>query len=364
MMKTAMIWILSILLVLLFAATIFIYWANYIPERVEAVQVHSSFNRSIKISQPIKVMTWNVQFMAGNIKNHFYFDNGKDNWPSKKTIYQTITHVANVIKTQQPDIVMLQELQSHSKQTHYINQVNRLFQLIHKDYPNWACTYYWKTQFFPHYKVLGPVDMQLCVFTKYTIKRALRYALPSKLHYNFILQQFLPKRAVLKVNIPIANSTKSLVILTTHLSAYHRGVNTVYQQVDIAYRLLESINVAGGYGILAGDFNQLPNPKMRRYIYQPEQKLFNKNNTAIGMLLTNFQSAPSLADATGEDYQQWFTAMSTRHDINIPDRTIDYIFITDSLRFVNYAVLKEGALHISDHLPLIATISFNSENSQ
>src|SRR4029078_5418802 len=77
--------------------------------------------------QSLKIMTWNVQFMAG--KNYVFFSalpdgNAPDDRPTAQDITITLGEVARVIRAEHPDLVLLQEVDDGAARTDYENQLD------------------------------------------------------------------------------------------------------------------------------------------------------------------------------------------------------------------------------------------------
>src|SRR3546814_19482551 len=77
--------------------------------------------------QALKVMTWNVQFLAGK-RYVFWHDlaQGNDESPTLEDMAFSLDEVARVIRDEQPDIVLLQELDDGAKASDYQNQLKLL----------------------------------------------------------------------------------------------------------------------------------------------------------------------------------------------------------------------------------------------
>jgi len=290
-----------------------------------------------------------------HIHLNFFYSGGADQWPPLDTVHNVIKDAAVTIRSVNPDIVLLQEVDIGAKRTHYVNQIKLLLDLL-PEYTFWVCTPTFRTKYFPYPRMLGKVNMEQCVISKYKITQATRYALPSKLGVIFPFQYFLPKRSLLEVNLSLAKG-QPLKIINTHFSAYARNTDTLNRQISYAFNYLKNIQQEGGYAVLGGDFNSLPHATMHQYLKNPERRLYYKNKPALTNLLKRFQSAPSFADTQSNSFQRWFTAYSSYEEGRSPDMTIDYIFITDDLSFENYYVLNTTMTRkISDHLPVIAII--------
>ena len=102
---------------------------------------------------------------------------------------------------------------------------------------NFAATYYWKSKFVPHPKILGPAGTKLVIFSRYRLGRARRCQLP-RTQGNLIERDFNLKRAILEVELPLANG-ESLTVLNTHLEAFPKGTNVMERQIQ---KVLERLN--------------------------------------------------------------------------------------------------------------------------
>lgn len=76
--------------------------------------------------QALKVMTWNIQYLAGK-RYVFWYDmadgSGPDERPTPEDIAYNLDEVARVLRDEQPDIVLLQEVDDGAKNTDYVNQL-------------------------------------------------------------------------------------------------------------------------------------------------------------------------------------------------------------------------------------------------
>ena len=67
------------ILIVITAFSGFVYFGTYHPDDIQAEVV---FNKDgalqLEPGQQIKVLSWNVQFMAGNKNNDFFFEGGDD----------------------------------------------------------------------------------------------------------------------------------------------------------------------------------------------------------------------------------------------------------------------------------------------
>lgn len=352
------VWIVGIGAVLIALLVVLVWAITYHPADVQAEPVTCSEDAPmLQPGQPLKILTYNVQYMAG--KGYvFFYDlpdgSGPDERPLSETISQTIAAVARVIRDENPDLVLLQEVDDGAKRTDYEDQAARLLTLLDSRYPCHTSAFYWKAAFVPHPRIWGAVGMKLVTLSKYRITTATRHQL-ALVPSDPLTQQFNLKRATLEARLPVAGGN-DFVVLNTHLEAFAQGSNVMEQQVAQTQDLLQRLTDRGYDWIIGGDFNLIP-PEASYIRLSDEQKRHDKPETELVHLYDNFQAVPSLADLEGENHQQWYTHFPNNPAVPAPNRTIDYFFLSPKIQVRNAFVRQHDTLDISDHLPVIAEIA-------
>jgi len=306
--------------------------------------------------QEIKVLSYNVQFMAG--KDYvFWFDlpnaNGPDTSPSSAAVQKTCHEVARIIIEEQPDFVLLQEIDDGAKRTHYQDQLQLLLALLPPSYSHHTSAFYWKSGFVPHPRVWGAAGMKLSTLSKHPISSAKRHQLA--LTPNNILSKHLGvKRAVLETRIPFAEGGE-LALLNTHLEAFSRQSDVLQRQVNQLDSMLSNYCSLNIPWIIGGDFNLLP--PMQYETLPVKQRFHYQQETELSSLINKYPCIPSLADLSNPN--QWFSHFSNDPEVNAPDRTIDYLLYSPLLSCHSKRIRQVDTLEISDHLPVIASFRFN-----
>ena len=348
----------AIRLFFLAAMLALLIWSiTFHPPALQAeVVVNQAAVATLKSGQQVKILSWNVQYMSG--KNYeFWYDsingNGPDIRAKRTDIEQTFKQVARLIIEQNPDVILLQELHDNAKRTDYEDQLQRLLALLPAEYNNYSEAFYWQASYVPLPQIMGSVGMKLGVISKYKLGDALRHQLPS-IKADIITDQFNFRRAIQEISLPVTGGSK-LTLMNTHFDAFAQGSDTMQQQVDYLQRLLHGKNENGEAWVIAGDFNLLPPGQYENLgakasaAYQPESEL--------ARIYNEFNVIPSITQTNGPDASSWFTHFPNGSDFAAPDRTIDYIVYSDHIQVVNSQVIQQNTWHISDHLPMIATIT-------
>ena len=355
LVKILLKWIMLPLLVLIVGLFIWGYFATYHPKDVQEETVNCNQEApTLKTGQKVKILSWNVQYMAGKGYVFFYdlLDNsGPDKRPAKDSITKTINEVARIIKQENPDIILLQEVDEGAKRTDKEDQLKRLLELISKDYGCHCSSFYWKASFVPDPNVMGAVGMKLSTISKYKIKEGTRYQLPLIENMNFLVKQFYLKRAILETKFPVAGS-KDLSVMNTHLSAFAQGSNTMEQQVALLDKMLKQRTKEGLSWVVGGDFNLLP-PGEAYQALTDYQKQYYKPKTEIASFFKDYQAVPNATQTTGPNQSEWVTHFPNDPKVSQPDRTIDYLFFSKNIELDKTTIGQKDTWTISDHLPLM-----------
>ena len=343
------------LLSLTFLLLVTVWIITFHPKKIQSEIVYNAGDAPLlPVSKTLKILSWNVQYMAG--KNYVFFydtreDDGPDTRPTSQDIALTLHEVARVITEEDPDLILLQEIDDGARRTDYQDQLQCLLDLLPKRYSCHTSSFYWKALFVPHPRVMGSAGMKLSTISKYKIHSATRYQLDS-IPGNIIAQQFHLKRAALETRLAMDNGN-TLAILNTHLSAFYGSTSTPAKQVSQIEGILTKYNDEGIPWILGGDFNLLP-PGHYEKLPTHERYLFHEN-TELLPLADRFNMIPSLENLERSDYPQWFTHFKNGN--SEPDRTIDYLFYSNNLTLEQAYVRQSDTRRISDHFPITATFS-------
>ncbi|WP_421558135.1 endonuclease/exonuclease/phosphatase family protein [Pseudomonas canadensis] len=343
------------LLIIAGLLTALIYSLTWRPEAKETLPVSCVAPRAPTLlpGQALKVMTWNVQYLAG--KNYvFWYDtsdgSGPDDRPTVEDMAASLDEVARVIRDEQPDILLLQELDENAKPSHYQDQLALLQERLVDLYPCSAQAFDWKADFMPNLHIFGSVGRKLATLSRYQIEHAERLQLPAP-EANIISRQFQPKPALLLTYLPLSDGGQ-LAVLNTRLDGDAPGRSAVQDQVKTTVKLLDKFEGRGTPWLIGGDFNLLPLGQFlrldatKRGQYSPDSELH--------LLWDKYPMIPSNSQSSGIDREKWLTNFPNDPSVDGPDRTLDYLFHSPRIKRVEAKVRQEDTLRISNHLPVIA----------
>ncbi|MCU1751003.1 endonuclease/exonuclease/phosphatase family protein [Pseudomonas sp. 6D_7.1_Bac1] len=340
------------LLMLIGLLSALLYSLTWRPDAKETLAVScTSVAPTLVPGQALKVMTWNVQYLAG--KRYVFWNDlaqGTDESPTPEDMAFSLDEVARVIRDEQPDLVLLQELDDDAKASDYQNQLKLLQERLADLYPCSTHAFDWKADFVPNPHIFGSVGRQLATLSRYQIEHAERLQLPEA-PINFISRQYQPKNALLVSYLPLRDGGQ-MAVLNTHLDRAVQPDETVQAKVTAVAKVLDTYEGHGTPWLIGGDFNLLPLGQYQRLA--PEQRTPYSADSALHVLWDKYPMIPTNNEASGIDRDQWLTHYPNDPALNGPDRTVDYLFYSPRIKRVEAQVRQEDTLRISDHLPVIA----------
>lgn len=344
--------LLGLLLVAAVLASL-IYSVTWRPDAKEVLALSCPATAPVLVpGQALKVMTWNVQYLAGKRYVFWYNlvdDSGPDLRPTREDMAFSLDEVSRVIRDEQPDLVLLQELDENAKASDYQDQLALLQERLVDLYPCSTQAFTWKADLVPDWHILGSVGRKLVTLSRYQIEHAERLQLPVA-EANIISRQFQPKPALLVNYLPL-NDGGQIIAINTQFDAPSLDNSNLLHQMQATGVLLDKFESQGTPWLIGGDFNLLPIgqflrlPAELRAGYSPDSELH--------LLWEKYPMVPSNPEATGIDRELWLTHFPNDPRVQAPDRTLDYLFYSPKLQRIEAYVRQEDTLSISDHLPVM-----------
>ena len=344
--------VLGLLLISALLASL-IYSVTWRPESKEVQTIMCPASApTLEAGQAIKVMTWNVQYLAG--KRYVFWYNladgsGPDERPTREDMAFSLDEVARVIRDEQPDLVLLQDLDEEAKSTGYQDQLALLQERLVDLYPCSTQALTWKADFVPDLHIFGSVGRKMVTLSRFQIEHAERLQLPVA-QANVISRQFQPKPALLVSYLPL-NDGGQLVAVNTQLDAPSSNNSNLHQQMQVTAALADKFESQGTPWLIGGNFNLLP---IGQYLRLPaELRLGYSPDSELYMLWEKYPMIPSNPEATGIDRELWLTHFPNNPKVEGPDRTLDYVFYSPKLKRIEGYVRQADTLTTSDHLPVL-----------
>ena len=307
----------------------------------------------------LTVATWNIRFGIGRA-NWFGDSCGDLVLFDIETIIDGLELLAQKITEMDADILLLQEVDTDSKRSAYIDQVQWLLDHTSMNYGVYASM--WEVQFVPS-DGLGRVNTGNAILSKWPLSEAERIQLSLRGDQDALTKAFYVRRNVLKavVNYP-GNPFWAVDI---HASAFSND-DTKQKQFLEFKDVLDEVNSKGELFVAGGDLNELP-PGATKNNYCEEDRCpdelpeddegcdFSNETTWINPLYDTYVPSVSLVDYQ-QNEQLYFTHAST-HDINDEryqwNRKLDYLF-TNTAWVPRSEITHQEAQLESDHVAVSA----------
>ena len=257
--------LLILVLIVIAAAALLFGWltaAEYRPAPVEDAEVlRTGENASLAVGDFVTVLSWNVGYGGLGKDSDFFMDGGKDSKSAdRETVGRYLEGIHRTIVDQDPDLVLLQEVDTDSSRTYGIDERGLLAQGMSSQ----TFAFNYSCPFVPiPMPPIGKVHSGLFTMTNgVDIERAERISLPCPFTWPTRVANL--KRCLLVSYLPVAGSDKQLVLVNLHLEAYDDGEGKVAQTNQLR-EFITAEYEKGNYVIAGGDFNQIFPGSLARY---------------------------------------------------------------------------------------------------
>lgn len=260
-MKKVLKFLLKFILILILVAVIgvggLLGWLSYTEYKPADVEQLSFFATTVDadalpVNESIDVLSWNIGYAGLGAGSDFFMDGGKSARAADKMqvseylggIYETIYN-----SELQPDLIMLQEVDTDSARTFGIDETEMLGRGNATFALNYSCP------FVPvPLPPLGRVNSGLLTTTRYDVESAERRSLPCPFSWPLRIANL--KRCLLVSYLPLEGTDKQLVLVNLHLEAYDDGEGKI-AQTKALNDFIQAEYAKGNYVIAGGDFNQI-----------------------------------------------------------------------------------------------------------
>lgn len=241
--------------------------ANYY--RIEddyELSVKDNAQTQIQTGQSYTLLTWNTGFGAYNPEFSFFMDTGygkdgtyyqgeRSTAESLEAVESNVSGMKAILTSLNADMMILQEVDEKATRSHGVNMVDAFESSFPKDGAVYAQNFHSVFLAYPFNDPHGSVDAGLLTLSSFDIDEAIRYSYP--VDESFPTKFFDLDRCFSACFLPVAGSTKSLVLVNSHMSAYDEGGTVRDEQMQVLSDFLSEQYSIGNYVIVGGDFNQI-----------------------------------------------------------------------------------------------------------
>lgn len=336
------------------------------PDDITVLAVENNLSDSesnyIDIEEGLTVLTFNIGYASLSETEDFVMDGGKKGrMDSKEEVEGNIDGITSILEENEADIYLMQEVDVDSNRSYNINQLVHFQDVLGKSS---VLAYNYRCIFVPFpfnpTQMMGKVNSGIVTFSDYYTESAERHQLPGKFAWPESLANL--KRAMLISKYPIQNSSKYLVVINVHLSAYDDGTMRL-QEMEALKNVMQAEYNAGNYVIVGGDFNQ-SFPQAVNYnedesytyhyalkdeglweAYPMEKEWFLENGFSFGVDITTptCRLLDKPYDTENSDNNQYYV--------------IDGFIVSNNIEIISTETLNESFKY-SDHNPVLINLSF------
>lgn len=316
------------------------------------LEIQGNAVNNAPVNTELSVLTYNIGFGAYSADYSFFMDGGEHSRAlSKDSVINNINGVLRVIKDRNPDLVLLQEVDTDGTRSYHINQKN----LISEDFKSFDSVFaenYDSPYFlYPLYEPIGANKSGLLTFSAFNIESGIRRSLPVE---NSINKYFDLDRAY-SVSVIKTDNGRELVLYNVHLSAYTSDGKIAEDQLKILSEDMLGQYQKGNYIIAAGDFNKDMLGDSSKYFERPDGE-YNWaapfNNALLPREITSYSdsNAPTCRNADSA-----FKGDGTDFVLSV-----DGVLVSDNIEVLSCETVDTSFAY-SDHNPVYLKFVLKTE---
>ncbi len=285
--------------------------------------------------QALKVMTWNVQGFTGSREQRPDASRGERRAErvDAAEVAANLAEVARIVREENPDLLLLQELHDGDRSTARQDQLAELKQALGELYPCSGEAFYRKARWLPDPRESGPVGIKLALLSRFHIDAAERVQLPTE-PGHWLAAPFAAKPALLVAELPMRGAA-ALTVATTRLDSAIEG-NGIRQATELGQLMADWQN-ARRHWLIAGDWNLPYTIDGRTHVLPPN--------------LSPFRQVPRVGELVGPGQRQWAT-YQRGEELQV----FDHLFHGNSLKRLEAAVRQQDTDALSNHRPLMVRL--------
>lgn len=342
--------ILLIVLILVLAVAAFVGFltaTEYRPGSVEDLKVENK-GTSSGSTKELTLMTWNIGYGALGESADFFMDGGKQvSTATKDGVNGNMYAITREIRKVNPDVVFLQEVDTSSQRSHFVNE-KYFIENNTKNYCDTFATNY-RCAFVPYpWPPMGKVDAGIQTLSKLQINSAERIALPCPFTWPSRVANL--KRCITINKASVNGGSNNLSLVNLHLEAYDNGSGKK-AQTKILKDYLDMEYESGNYVIAAGDFNQTFS-SVDTSMYPAHEGLWKCGQLDCSQFSSDWQFEMDTTHPTCRSLDEPYAGADKS---TFQYYMIDGFIVSKNVKVKKVETLDLGFAH-SDHNPVLLTV--------
>lgn len=296
--KTLCIVIAAIILAVL-SYLIYVVLSYHRVEDNLTLEIKGNAAKNASVNAELSLLTYNIGFGAYSADYSFFMDGGEHSKAiSKDAVLNNTNGVLDVIADENPDLVLLQEVDIDGTRSYHINQKNLIAEKLQGFDSVFAENYDSPYFLYPIHEPIGANKSGILTLSRFRIESSIRRSLPVE---NSFSKYFDLDRAY-SASVIKTDNGKDLVIYNVHLSAYTSDGTIAEDQLRILSEDMLLQYEKGNYIIAAGDFNKDMLGDSSKYFERPEGEYnwaapFNNSLLPQGIKSYSGSNAPTCRNA-------------------------------------------------------------------
>lgn len=240
---------------------------DFQPEPLLPVAVEHSNQKQVVDKAELSFLNWNVGFGGQGKESTFFYDaggfftsKGKMVRAPRELVDKNNAGIFKLLKDNPVDFYLLQEVDTSSRRSHFLNQ----YQLLQQQLPQYTASFainYNVTRvplpILEPWNVLGKMRSGLATFAGYEATEVVRHQFPGKHGWPTRIFQLDRCMSVHRYKTSHPQG-KELVVINNHNEAYDGGEIKAQELAYIKKFILEEYEQKGNYVVIGADWNQCP----------------------------------------------------------------------------------------------------------
>ena len=317
-----------------------------------ALEINEETAKSIPVNKELKALSYNIGFCAYTQDFSFFMDGGKSSRAkSEESVNEVLSGIKDLLKFEDADIVMLEEVDKNATRSHHVDQQKYLDDALIGFDSVFAVNYDSPYLFYPFLEPHGKSLSGMLTLSKYDISDSTRISLPIETS----LMKLVDLDRCYSVSRINTDNGKHLVLYTVHLSAYTSDGTIATNQLELLISDMKEEYANGNYVICGGDFNKdllldsgsIFGVSGEEYTWAQAFPVDMLNNTGLSLIAPFDEKNPvATCRNTDEPYKE-------EGQFNV---TLDGFIVSDNVS-VSKADVIDAKFMYSDHNPVYMTFT-------
>lgn len=348
-MMTIILWVLFTIIFLLVA---FLFWAAsgiQSPKSYLGEIIQPEVSENLKDISELTILSWNIGYGQG------LGSEGSKGYKKRteEEFSAVLDEMGMIIQSHNPDLVLIQEIDFHSKRSYYQNQFDLLKEKIKLPYAakvvSWDAKYipfpYW-----PISKHFGKVLSGGVVFSRFPISKneIVLWEKPSSNPWWYNLYYLFRYSQSVQVKI----NQKYYWVVNNHLEAFKK-VNREEQGLGLQ-KLGNQLVEEGELLLVGGDLNTVPSVSTKKSKFAG----YPKDNYEADRTLDLILEIKHLKDSVPPTIYSGNEGRYVTFPCDKPDRKLDFLLYNEKHELKEFQVIGAGCL--SDHLPIMIKLNLSA----